>query len=107
MNDFLEVQYGLARLYRAYGKTEAGKKFQSILNKIFDKITSDVEKLFDSWTPHFQTNTYFTCVSEHEDSEDTFGRLSMWRAYGQTIGIALVLNNSVFLTPSDGFNAYS
>lgn len=107
MNDFLEVEYGRARLYRTYRHTEVGKKFQSILNSIFDNVTADVEKLFDGWTPHFQTNTYFTCVSEHEDEEDTFGRLSMWRAYGQTTGVAMVLNNSVFLTPSEGFNAYT
>jgi hypothetical protein len=107
MNDFLEVQYGLTRLYRAYGQSEAGKSFKSILNKIFEGITADIEKLFDGWTPHFQTSTYFTCLSEHEAKEDTFGRLSMWRAYGETTGVGLVVNNAVFLTPSDGFGAYS
>lgn len=107
MNDYLEVQYGLARLYKAYGQTEVGKKFQSALNKIFDGITVDIEKLFNGWTPHFQTNTYFACVSEHKNAEDTFGRLSMWRAYGETTGVALVVNNSVFLTAADGLKAYS
>jgi hypothetical protein len=107
MNDYLEVQYGLQRLYKAYGQTEVGKKFKAALNKIFDGITVDIEKLFDSWTPHFQTNTYFTCVSEHKNTEDTFGRLSMWRAYGETTGIGLVVNNSVFLTAADGLKAYT
>ena len=107
MNDFLEVQYGLARLYRAYGQSEAGKSFKATLNKIFQGITTDIETLFDSWAPHFQANTYFTCLSEHENKEDTFGRLSMWRAYGQATGVALIVNNAVFLNPSDGFGAYS
>jgi Protein of unknown function (DUF2971) len=107
MNDFLEVQYGLTRLYRAYLQTDTGKMFKSILNELFEGITADIEKLFDSWTPHFQTNTYFTCMSEHETKEDTYGRLSMWRAYDQGTGVALVLNNSVFLAPADRFGAYS
>jgi Protein of unknown function (DUF2971) len=110
MNDFLEVQYGLARLGRAYGKTDAGAKFQSNLNSMFDGITADIEKLFDSWTPHFHSNTYLACLSEHDDREDTFGRLSMWRAYCETAGVALVLNNSAFLTPAlpdGGLRAYT
>ncbi len=100
MNDFLEVQYGRNRLYTAYGKSNAGAKFKSTLNRLFDGITTDIEKLFDSWTPHFQTNTYLACLSEHDDREDTFGRLSMWRAYSETAGVALVLNNTAFLTPT-------
>lgn len=110
MNDFLEVQYGLDRLYRAYGRTNAGAKFKSILNSLFDGVTKDIEKLFDSWTPHFQTNTYLACLSEHDEREDTFGRLSMWRAYGETAGVALVLNNRAFLTPTPpdgGLRAYT
>ena len=95
MNDFLEVQYGLQRLYRAYGQTEAGTRFQAALNGIFQGITADIEKLFNGWTPHFQVNTYLTCVSEHENKEDTFGRLSMWRAYSETTGVALVLHKQI------------
>ena len=45
-------------------------------------------------------DTYLTSISEHRNKEDTFGRLSMWRAYGETTGVALVMNNSPFLTPS-------
>ena len=31
----------------------------------------------------------------------------MWRAYSESTGIALILNNSVFLNPADGLAAYS
>src|ERR1700756_4074915 len=40
----------------------------------------------------FRLNTYIACVSEHLDSEDQNGRLSMWRAFGGTgtrVGIVL------------------
>src|SRR5260370_3703766 len=31
----------------------------------------------------------------------------MWRAYGEATGIALVLNNPVFLNPANGLGAYT
>ncbi|MEC5293455.1 MULTISPECIES: DUF2971 domain-containing protein [unclassified Aurantimonas] len=46
-------------------------------------------------------------MSEHEDDEDTLGRLSMWRAYAGTTGVAVVMNPTVFLAPSDALRAYS
>ena len=107
MNDYLEVRYGIDRLYNTYNNTATGNSFKAALNQIFPGITSDIEKLFNGWIPHFQTNTYFTCVSEHRDEEDAFGRLSMWRAYGQSTGVALVLNNAILLAPAPGLNIYS
>lgn len=107
MNDFLEVQYGLTRLSNTYSQTDTGKRLQAGLNALFPDIAAEVESLFNGWAPHFQTDTYFACLSEHEPTEDTFGRLSMWRAYDQGVGVALVLNNSVFVTPATGFGAYS
>jgi hypothetical protein len=93
MNDFMEVQYGLQCLYRAY-HSEAGKRFQAVLDRLFDGLRTEIEKLFDYWTWRLRTDTYFTCVSEHKgEGEDTLGRLSMWRAYGGTTGVALVMNS--------------
>jgi hypothetical protein len=53
------------------------------------------------------SDTYLTCVSERSDSEDLTGRLSMWRAYGEQTGVAFVMNNPLFVTPSDALKAYS
>ncbi len=107
MSDFSEVQYGLERLRRTYANTDTGKRLQICLNKLFPELTREIEALFNEWIPHFQIDTYFTCVSEHDAKEDGFGRLSMWRAYDQGVGVALVLNNSPFVYPADGFGAYS
>jgi Protein of unknown function (DUF2971) len=109
MNDFLEVRYGIDLLSRVY-RNEIGTKFKSILNSVFSGITSDIEQLFDGWRSAFLADTYITCLSEHLDSEDNYGRLSMWRAYGDSTGIAFVINNSAFFAPtsaSGGLNAYS
>jgi len=107
MIDYREVEYGMTQLSYAYRVTDAGKNFQSALDRAFPNIAAEVAQLFDDWSRHLQADTYFTCVSEHDKKEDRIGRLSMWRAYSEGTGVTLVLNNSVFLTPSPGFNAYA
>lgn len=106
MNDFTEVQHGLDCLVNAY-RGDIGDRFKATLEGLFPGISSEIEELFNGWIPHLQSKTYFTCVSEHIDSEDNFGRLSMWRAYGGTTGVALVLNNAPFLNESNALKAYT
>lgn len=103
MNDFSEIEHGLASLKYAYG-SEVGVRFKAVLNGIHPGAAEEVEKLFDSWLPHFRVQTYLTCISEHEDDEDDTGRLSMWRAYGS---VAIVLNKDVFMSQTDALKAYS
>jgi hypothetical protein len=55
--------------------------------------------LFDQWHPDILLSTYIASVSEHSNQEDQHGRLSMWRAFGDTdvARVALVFkvpNNS-------------
>jgi hypothetical protein len=71
-------------------------------------LSPEIEKLFDDWTGHRKFDTYLACFSEHKESEDTFGRLSMWRAYGGTTGVALVMKNEPFqsTTISDVLKIY-
>lgn len=106
MNDYMEAQHGLRCLQRAYGG-EPGNRLRRVLGPHFPNLLSRLEKLFDQWSPHFLTDTYITCVSEHLSSEDTMGRLSMWRAYGSGSGIALVLNNAPLLNETDALKAYA
>jgi hypothetical protein len=107
MNDFSETQYGLDLLVSAY-KGPIGDRLKTCLSKIDDAICTDVEKLFDGWSPRFREVTYLTCFSEHDGGEeDLIGRLSMWRAYGGSTSVALVLNNGPFLAPTDVIPAYA
>ena len=46
-------------------------------------VGDEVLKQFDAWFPATRFATYVACISEHEDSEHAFGRLSMWRGFGQ------------------------
>lgn len=103
MNDFSEIEHGLACVRTAYG-SDVGKRFKALLNSLDQGLVERIERLFDSWLPHFRLETYLSCISEHEDEEDTTGRLSMWRAYGT---VALVLNKDVFMSTSSALKAYT
>ena len=103
MNDFSETAHGLRCLQGMY-TGPAGKRFKSLLERLFSGSVEVLEKNFEAWLPHFRLNTYLTCISEHENEEDSYGRLSMWRAYG---GVAIVLNNYPFLAESHSLGAYT
>lgn len=106
MNDFMEVQHGMRCLKDAYNGTH-GKRLRNLLAPHFPKLFPELERRFNGWSPHFLTDTYILCVSEHRPAEDDIGRLSMWRAYGAGSGVAIVFKNTPFLSDSDALSAYS
>ena len=98
MNDFSEIQYGI-NLIRTILSNDIGTNLQNVLlnykfenNKpIFNKVR---DQLFNEntgeWISH-RFNTYITCLTEHDETENKIGRLSMWRAYGGgNNGVAIV-----------------
>lgn len=95
MNDFMEVTHGRDCLVNAYN-CEIGAEFKRALEAIFPGTSRQVQETFDTLLPQLFTETYLTCVSEHLEAEDVFGRLSMWRAYGKGTGVALVLKSAAF-----------
>jgi len=106
MNDFSEIEWGFGCLNVAY-KGQHGIRLRAILDKLFPGIAVEIENIFNGWLPHLRIASYITSVSEHRDSEDVTGRLSMWRAYGGDAGVALVLNNTPFLSTSQALGAFT
>lgn len=108
MNDYLEVSYGISCLCHAYNDTSVGYELKTILNDCFSGVSKEIEVLFNSWIDEMKFNSYLTCISEHLESEDRLGRLSMWRAYGKgSGGVALVFFNGPFLRDSNALKAYT
>jgi hypothetical protein len=94
MNDFSEGKHGeycLAQTLQA----PAGIAFGAALDSAFPGISQEIPALVDELLSNARGDTYLTCFSEHLASEDTLGRLSMWRAYGGRTGVALVINGAV------------
>lgn len=107
MNDFSEVEYGANCLFEAYKDADVGGALKIFLNELYPGFSDELERRFISWLPHFRHDTYLISLSEHDVSEDVLGRLSMWRAYGGTNGVALVLNNHPFMQAGTNLGAYS
>lgn len=94
MSDYREVQHGFD-IYNRYFLDPAKKKaFDDALNACAPGVADESFAAFNTWWTDLRLNTYIACLSEHEDSEDAHGRLSMWRAFGGTgtrVGIVLRL----------------
>jgi Protein of unknown function (DUF2971) len=105
MNDFMEIQYGLNCLNASIRKYE--DEIAGAFNTMFDGFWDELIKKFDAWIPVMKKQTFIACLSEHDLKENLLGRLSMWRAYGGSSGVALVFKSGPFLRPSDALGAYT
>src|SRR6185437_12942370 len=95
MNDYLEVGHGLDCLSKAY-RGDHGIRLRTFIDGRFPGLSKEIEKEFNEWQDGLRDQTFVACLSEHAgprlEKEDEHGRLSMWRAYGRTKGVALVVN---------------
>ena len=106
MNDYEEVYHGLECLKNAYASPAGDllrKEFEALQSGFSSIIADDV----NPWESTLKYHTYITSVSEHLQSEDSFGRLSMWRAYGRGSGVALIFRGAPFVAETDALGAYS
>jgi hypothetical protein len=106
MNDFSEVRHGYNLLLKAW-PGDSGKAFQAALNNCHPDVAREVALEFDKQTAAIMNGSFVACFSEHDPNEDEHGRLSMWRAYCNPAGVALVLNSAPFFLRSDALKAYS
>lgn len=102
MNDFSEVQHGKDLFIDLWKNTEKNivQKLTSLFGDngdVFNEVMGELEKISAFNILH----SYITCFSEHLESEDKYGRLSMWRGYGKGTGIALVLKKDIFYSEYD------
>jgi hypothetical protein len=92
MTDFREVRHGFDTLNRFFNSDPANRaEFIASVNACTPGAAEAALGLFDQWWNDIQLETYILSISEHSDSEDHHGRLSMWRAFGRsTARVALV-----------------
>ena len=85
MNDFSEISYGLSLTKRVFASV-AGAQFWGEVTNIFQsqEIIDKVCNMLDEWEADWRLETFLFCVSLHDQTEDKSGRLSMWRAYGDS-----------------------
>ncbi len=92
MSDYREVQHGYDIFSSFFSAPTKRKSFTEALDDCIPGVASEAFEVFDNSWSDIRFNSYIACLSEHQDTEDTNGRLSMWRAFGGTttrIGIVL------------------
>jgi hypothetical protein len=82
------------------------QQIQARTEELFQGFSTEIQDFFNKWIPLLHRDSFITCVSEHRTEEDLIGRLSMWRAYGKTTGVALILNSEPFHTPTDALSTF-
>ncbi|WP_111428460.1 DUF2971 domain-containing protein [Rhodobacteraceae bacterium DSL-40] len=97
MNDYMEIYHGI-QFVDKFITSELYISVMRLIDESFPDTSKYIEAIFHNYKNQYLYDTYITCLSEHETSEDFLGRLSMWRAYGGKSGVALVVRNTPFLT---------
>ena len=91
MSDFSEVRHGHGILVKLLSEPSNRKAFNEVLEACAPGAAEEACKIFDSWWNDISLNTYITSISEHDEKEDSHGRLSMWRAFGGNAARAAIV----------------
>ena len=97
MADYMEIRTGTKKIKDVFDPQTGSKGFWESLDEIKFGLKEKVHEYYNGWVPQIEANSYLFCVSEHSKKEDDIGRLSMWRGYGGSGGVALILNSAPFL----------
>jgi hypothetical protein len=91
MADYREVQHGFDILNNFFSDKAKTDGFIAALDACVPGVAQEAINLFGRLWNDIRLNTFITSISEHDDSEDKHGRLSMWRAFGtSTARVAIV-----------------
>ena len=98
MVDYSEVSHGYEILLRVADK-ERLRKFSEALNLSVPGAADRAIAKFNTLWGNIKSGTYVTCLSEHKQSEDRHGRLSMWRGFNRSgARVAMVLRVPEYTT---------
>lgn len=102
MSDFSEVQHGFDILNSFFANKARRDSFTEALDECIPGVASEAITAFNNSWNDIRSNSYIACLSEHQDGEDSNGRLSMWRAFGGSatrIGIVLNIPYTLSILP--------
>ncbi len=102
MSDFREVQHGFDILNSFFANKARKDSFTEALDDCIPGVASEAITAFNNSWNDIRSNSYIACLSEHQDGEDSNGRLSMWRAFGGSatrIGIVLNIPYTLSILP--------
>jgi len=93
MADYSEVEHGHELLVKFYEKEGNRDRFKKAVDAIHQGMAANALNHIDQWWHDIRTNTFIASVCEHDETDDRYGRLSMWRAFGGSAArVALVFS---------------
>jgi len=104
MSDYTEVLHGYQFLRQFFNNQEHRTVFDETLEPCAAGIAAEALSMFDKWWMNIQFSTYICSISEHQESEDRHGRLSMWRAFGRPAARAAIVLNLPRQSAAVGLN---
>lgn len=91
MSDYREVHHGFDILAGFFSDKPRLDAFAAALDRCAPGAAMEAINLFNGSWNNIRDDTYISSISEHPATEDFHGRLSMWRAFGNTSArVALV-----------------
>ncbi len=116
MNDYSEIAHGESCIrFCLIDNQELATRTKAVLEGIVAGLYDRAVHWFFERMQHRLRYTYLLSISEHGplhigpgtvDEESEFGRLSMWRAYGSSGGVALIFNQDPIMDPRDALPAF-
>jgi hypothetical protein len=91
MVDYREVAHGYEMLFEFFREPKRRDPFFKAFKDCAAGVGEEAVQLFNQWWNSIRFNTYIASISEHDDSEDAHGRLSMWRGFGGTATRAAIV----------------
>jgi len=82
MSDYLEVQHGLEIIKKFFFDKKKADSFIAALDACSPGVAGEAIEAFNRRENDIYLSTYIASISEHDEKEDSHGRLSMWRAFG-------------------------
>lgn len=107
MPDVSELKQGFGLINDVLFRDAGGVGWKELSEALDDCAPGSAAKaleVFNKLWNDIQYNTYVTSISEHDASEDQHGRLSMWRAFGESVRVAMVFKFPFALLQGDVFN---
>lgn len=90
MNDFSEIRHGIHQVSR-FLESQHAEPLKNAISRCQPDAWEHATKRYEDWKNHLSHHTFLFCLSEHAESENDLGRLSMWRAYGGNSAKAAIL----------------
>lgn len=104
MNDFSEIEYGQRLLRLSLTNDQLCEQLKEACNAIHVGIL-DAFAILDQEVYAIKRSTYLLSLALHKGVELYQGKLSMWRAYGGTANVCLLLNPEAFMTAQTAYDA--